>query len=100
VQLSHAAREALGFGPDEVVPPLSPLAALPSRRAVAIEHARRLEMVAEHTENSVLVTDRRGVIEWANAGFTRLTGFTSTRCVASSLAPCCRGPRPTRPSFG
>ena len=32
--------------------------------------------MAEHTENSVLVTDRRGVIEWANAGLTRLTGFS------------------------
>ena len=37
--------------------------------------ARRLAMVADHTSNAVVITDTGGLVEWTNAGFTRLTGF-------------------------
>lgn len=36
---------------------------------------RRLALVAEFTDNSVIVTDRMGRIEWTNRGFTRVTGY-------------------------
>ena len=35
----------------------------------------RLALVAERTENAVVITDRLGRIEWVNEGFTRLTEF-------------------------
>ncbi|MCU0793839.1 MAG: response regulator [Opitutaceae bacterium] len=38
--------------------------------------SRRLAMVASHTSNAVVITDARERIEWINAGFTRMTGYT------------------------
>jgi PAS domain S-box-containing protein len=38
--------------------------------------AKKLALVASHTTNGVLIMDREGRIEWANDGFTRITGFT------------------------
>lgn len=40
------------------------------------EESKRLALVAENTTNAVIITSAAGVIEWVNAGFTRLTGFT------------------------
>lgn len=37
---------------------------------------RRLAMIAERTDNAVLLADPKGRTEWVNAGFTRLTGYT------------------------
>ena len=35
----------------------------------------RLAIVAQKTQNAVIITDAEGVIQWVNEGFTRLTGF-------------------------
>jgi len=40
------------------------------------EESKRLALVAENTTNAVIITSANGIIEWVNAGFTRLTGFT------------------------
>ena len=40
------------------------------------ETARRLALVAERTDNAVVITDTNGSIEWVNEGFTRITGYT------------------------
>ncbi len=40
-----------------------------------------LSLVANETDNSVIITDPRGHIEYVNPGFTRLTGFTSEEAV-------------------
>ena len=39
------------------------------------EHMRILSMVAAGTENSVIVTNKQGLIEYVNPGFTRLFGW-------------------------
>lgn len=36
----------------------------------------RLALVAQKTSNAVLICDSKGQIEWANHGFTALTGYT------------------------
>lgn len=36
----------------------------------------RLALVAENTTNAVVITDAAGLLEWANPGFTRLTGYS------------------------
>ncbi len=36
----------------------------------------KLSIVAEHTDNGVLIADRTGVIEWMNAGFERMLGMS------------------------
>ena len=40
------------------------------------EELKELSMVASGTNNSVIITDDKGRIEWVNDGFVRLTGFT------------------------
>lgn len=46
------------------------------RRLRQSEHdERRLALLASRTVNGVLFTDVEGHIEWANEGFTRLTGY-------------------------
>ena len=39
------------------------------------EESKRLALVAEKTSNGVIITDAQGLIEWVNAGFTRITGY-------------------------
>ncbi|NQX02460.1 CHASE domain-containing protein, partial [bacterium] len=38
--------------------------------------ARRLAMVANHTNDGVVITDTQEKIEWVNESFTRITGYT------------------------
>ena len=37
--------------------------------------ARKLSLVASRTSNAVVITDAKGMIEWVNEGFTRITGY-------------------------
>ncbi len=45
------------------------------------EEARKLALVASRTYNGVLITGPTGTIEWVNAAFTRLTGYTAEEVV-------------------
>ena len=36
---------------------------------------QKLSLVASKTDNAVIITDETGIVEWVNAGFTRLTGY-------------------------
>jgi PAS domain S-box-containing protein len=38
--------------------------------------ARKLAMVAERTDNAVILANAHGEIEWVNAGFVRMTGWS------------------------
>lgn len=42
---------------------------------------RRLSLVASRTQSAVIITDPKGLIEWTNEGFTRLTEYTSEEAV-------------------
>jgi methyl-accepting chemotaxis protein len=45
------------------------------------EMAKTLSLVANETDNSVLITDANGLIEFVNPGFTKLTGYTLNEVV-------------------
>jgi diguanylate cyclase (GGDEF)-like protein/PAS domain S-box-containing protein len=47
------------------------------RRAEQADELARLAMVAEHTDNQVVITDRERRIQWTNAAFTRQTGYAA-----------------------
>jgi two-component system NtrC family sensor kinase len=47
----------------------------------ATKDASRLALVARHMDDSVVVTDEHGVIEWVNDAFTAMTGFTPVEAV-------------------
>jgi PAS domain S-box-containing protein len=53
---------------------------------------RRLEAIARRTGNSVIVTDVRGVIEWVNLGFERLTGYSSAEAIGRRPGELLQGP--------
>ncbi|MEM8893400.1 MAG: PAS domain-containing protein [Bacteroidota bacterium] len=40
------------------------------------EQMENLSMVASRTDNAVIITDKYGVVEWVNDGFTRVTEYT------------------------
>jgi len=40
------------------------------------EQLERLSIVASETDNAVIIADAAGNIEWVNAGFTKITGYT------------------------
>ena len=41
------------------------------------EALKTLSLVANGTDNSVVITDRNGLIEYVNRGFTRMSGYTA-----------------------
>lgn len=46
-----------------------------TQRRQAEAELKRLALVAEKTQNAVIVSDLKGKIQWVNDGFTRLTGY-------------------------
>ncbi|QDV68147.1 Sensor protein FixL [Rosistilla carotiformis] len=40
------------------------------------EHLELLSLVAKYTDNSVVITDAHGCIEWVNDGFRRVSGYS------------------------
>ncbi len=47
-----------------------------TERKAEEEKVKRLSLVADNTDNSVVITTKEGLIEYVNDGFTRLTGYT------------------------
>ncbi|MEQ8587221.1 MAG: ATP-binding protein [Thalassobaculaceae bacterium] len=52
----------------------------------------KLSLVAKHTTNTVIITDGEGRIEWANAGFTRTTGYTLEEAIGKKPGELLQGP--------
>ncbi len=48
------------------------------------EELKELSMVASGTNNSVIITDDKGHIEWVNDGFTRLTGYVLSEVIGKT----------------
>ncbi|MGM0579072.1 MAG: PAS domain S-box protein [Bacteroidota bacterium] len=46
-----------------------------SERVANEEEHRRLSLVADNTDNSVIITDKDGMIEYVNSGFENMTGY-------------------------
>lgn len=42
----------------------------------AEEEVRKLSLVAKHTSNGVVFTDKNGNVEWVNNGFVEITGYS------------------------
>ena len=54
--------------------------------------ARKLALIAAHTVNGVVLTDREGRVEWINEGFTRLTGYTLAEVLGKKPGDLLQGP--------
>lgn len=53
---------------------------------------QKLSLVASHTSNSVVITDADGIVEWANDGFTKITGYTKEEIIGRRPGPLLQGP--------
>ena len=51
-----------------------------------------LSLVANETDNSVIIADAQGRIEYVNPGFTRLTGFTAEEAIGRKPGALLQGP--------
>ena len=56
----------------------------------------KLALVAERTDNSVVVTDAQGRIEWVNPAFTRITGYTLEEVFGRRPGHVLQGPNTDR----
>ena len=57
-----------------------------------LDENTKLSFVADKTTNGVIITDRDGRIEWVNAGFTRITGYTLDECMGRKPGAFLQGP--------
>lgn len=53
----------------------------------------QLSMVANETDNSVIITDAAGVIEYVNTGFFKLTGLSAEEAIGRKPGELLQGPR-------
>jgi len=53
---------------------------------------RRLSLVASHTTNLVIITDRDGHIEWVNSSFEQRTGYTLQAIIGRKPGALLQGP--------
>ncbi|WP_231741604.1 sensor histidine kinase [Stieleria varia] len=55
--------------------------------------ANKLSMVAKYTDNAVVITDAKSTIEWVNAGYTRMTGYSLKEVQGRRPAEFLHGPQ-------
>lgn len=52
-----------------------------------VEEKLRIQSIAlESCANSIIITDRQGIVEWVNQGFTNLTGYSSEAATGKSMS--------------
>ena len=56
------------------------------------EEFERLSLVANETDNSVVITDADGLIEYVNPGFEKLTGYTHEQVLGKKPGDVLQGP--------
>ncbi|OYU66049.1 MAG: hypothetical protein CFE22_10705, partial [Cytophagaceae bacterium BCCC1] len=53
---------------------------------------RKLALVAEKTDNAIIITDAKGLIEWANDGFMRISGYAVEEAIGKTPGSLLQGP--------
>jgi PAS domain S-box-containing protein len=64
-----------------------------TQRKQAEAQLRNLALVVQETENLVVITDPQGHIEWVNAAFTRVTGYSSEEVLGKKPGDFLQGKR-------
>jgi PAS domain S-box-containing protein len=55
------------------------------------EEIRKLALVAQNTDNAVIITDAEGHIEWVNDSFTRISGYSAAEAVGRKSGQVLQG---------
>lgn len=53
---------------------------------------KRLSLIAQETTNAVIIQDAQKRVEWVNAAFLRLSGYTQQECIGRHIGELCDGP--------
>jgi len=64
--------------------------------AIRTAEAGRLAQIAQRTANAVVIANAKGEIEWVNAGFTRITGYSLEDVVGRKPGHVLQGPKSDR----
>jgi PAS domain S-box-containing protein/diguanylate cyclase (GGDEF)-like protein len=57
------------------------------------EVLRRQALIAANMDNMVVITNKDGLIEWCNAGFTRISGYQAHEVQGKPIGDILQGPR-------
>lgn len=60
------------------------------------QEIKKLSLVAEKTQNTVVITNKKGEIEWVNEGFVRLTGWKAEEVKGRKPGSFLQGPATDR----
>jgi PAS domain S-box-containing protein len=63
-----------------------------TQRKIKEKEFERLSLVTNNTDNSVIIADSNGVIEYVNEGFTKLTGFEPSEVIGRKPGQFLQGP--------
>jgi PAS domain S-box-containing protein len=63
------------------------------------DEAQLLALVAQHTDNAVVIADLEGRIEWANDAFCRMSGYSSADLLGLLRQDLIQGPFTRTPAF-
>lgn len=62
------------------------------RLSLADKYSKTLAAVADKTFEAVIITDKNGVIEWVNTGFTTITGYSFLEVKGKKPGEVLQGP--------
>ncbi|KAB2916909.1 MAG: PAS domain S-box protein [Bacteroidetes bacterium] len=65
-----------------------------TERKTAEEEIKRLSLVAQKTNNAIILIDTKGIATWANPAFERITGFSVEELVGKDPGELLRGSEP------
>jgi PAS domain S-box-containing protein len=63
-----------------------------SERKRQEEEHRRLSLVANNTDNAVIITNNLGLVEYVNPGFSKMTGYTLNDVIGKKPGEVLQGP--------
>jgi PAS domain S-box-containing protein len=81
LRLSHRSKERKLHYEREVLEALKQIDQKNMELAESERLARRLALVAENANDSVIISDPKGMIEWVNPGFTDDTGYSAEEVI-------------------
>ncbi|MBL7892989.1 MAG: PAS domain-containing protein [Bacteroidia bacterium] len=62
------------------------------RLSLANKYSKTLAAVADKTFEAVIITDKNGIIEWVNTGFTNITGYSFLEVKGKKPGEVLQGP--------
>jgi len=63
-----------------------------TQRKIKEKEYQRLSLVADNTDNSVIITDKNGLIEYVNEGFIKVTGYKASEVIGKQPGAILQGP--------